>query len=82
MSKIDFWALITGFAGIASLILALWDKFPYLKKFLLPLGYILIGFTFGRVTFLGERVISNVVSDSQVASHLLLMLFSFLRRKS
>lgn len=78
MNKIDLWSLITGIAGIGSLLLALWDKFPNFKKFLLPIGCILIGFTFGRVSFLGEKVVLQILSDSQTSGSLIVMLLLFL----
>ena len=78
MDKIDLWSFITGIAGIGSLLLALWDKFPNFKKFLLPIGYILIGFTFGRVSFLGEKVFLPVLSDSQAGGSLIVMFLLFL----
>lgn len=74
MGKIDLWSLITGVASIASIMLAMWDKFPILKKYLLPLGYVLLGFTLGRVSFIGGSVTNAIISDSQVSGSLIIII--------
>ena len=84
MGKIDLWSFFIGIVSIASFMLAMWDRFPALKKYLLPVGYVLLGVVLGRVSFIGGEATMTIIRDSQVAgsliiflSLLLLLLFCF-----
>jgi len=68
MHKIDLFTLVAGLASIASFLFTVWGKFPKLKKYLLPLGYILLGFVFGRISFVGDIAFLQIISNTQVAS--------------
>ena len=46
----DIWSIITGVAGVISLIISLRSKYKILKKYTIPIFYILIGFALGRFT--------------------------------
>jgi hypothetical protein len=74
MGKIDLWSFITGVVSIASFMLAMWDKFPVLKKYLLPLGYVLLGITLGRVSFISSEATVAIIRDSQVAGSLIIII--------
>jgi hypothetical protein len=74
MGKIDLWSFLIGVVSIASFLLAMWDRFPALKKYLLPLGYVLLGVTLGRVSFVGSEATLTIIRDSQVAGSLIIFL--------
>ena len=74
MGKIDLWSFLIGVGSIASFLLAMWDRFPALKKYLLPLGYVLLGVTLGRVSFVGSEATLTIIRDSQVAGSLIIFL--------
>ena len=77
MGKIDLLSLVAGIASIASFGLAMWDRFPALKKYLQPIGYVLLGVVLGRVSFIADEATMMVIRDSQVASSLMIF-FSLL----
>lgn len=80
MNSIDLWTLITGVASIASLFLGAWEKFPHFKRFLSPIGYILLGFTIGRITGVSKLVTFNVSTNGNsiiIISILLFISFCF-----
>ncbi|MDP2940058.1 MAG: hypothetical protein Q8O13_08275 [Candidatus Omnitrophota bacterium] len=74
MERIDLWSFFIGIVSIASFMLAMWDRFPALKKYLLPLGYILLGVTLSRVSFVGREATLTIIKDSQVAASLIIFL--------
>lgn len=47
----DTWSLITGVAGLFSLLLAVTEKFSDFKKYTVPLTFTLGGFAIGRLSF-------------------------------
>ncbi|MFZ5447077.1 MAG: hypothetical protein ACOZFS_00365 [Thermodesulfobacteriota bacterium] len=49
MNFIDLWAIITGLASIISLLIAIYDKFPKWNKYILSIGFLLAGFSVGRI---------------------------------
>ena len=77
MGKIDLWSFLIGIVSIASFILAMWDRFPALKKYLLPVGYVLLGVALGRTSFIFGEATRMIIQDSRVASQLMIF-FSFL----
>ena len=60
MGKIDLWSFFIGIISIASFMLAMWDRFPALKKDLLPVGYVLLGVVIGRVSFISMYLVSEL----------------------
>lgn len=74
MEKIDLWSFFIGIISIASFMLAMWDRFPALKKYLLPLGYVLLGVVLGRVSFIGGEATMMIIKDSQTAGSLIIFL--------
>jgi hypothetical protein len=49
MDFIDLWTIITGFASIISLLIAIYDKFPEWNKYISSTGFLLAGFSIGRI---------------------------------
>lgn len=74
MEKIDLWSFFIGIISIASFMLSMWDRFPALKKYLLPVGYVLLGVVLGRVSFIGGEATMLIIRDSQVAGSLIIFL--------
>lgn len=74
MEKIDLWSFFIGIISIASFMLAMWDRFPSLKKYLLPVGYVLLGVVLGRVSFIGGETAMMIIRDSQAAGSLVIFL--------
>lgn len=74
MEKIDLWSFFIGIISIASFMLAMWGRFPALKKYLLPVGYVLLGVVLGRVSFIGGEATMLIIRDSQAAGSLIISL--------
>jgi hypothetical protein len=49
MDFIDLWTIITGLASIISLLIAIYDKFPEWNKYISSTGFLLAGFSIGRI---------------------------------
>lgn len=78
MGKADLWSFFIGIVSIASFMLAMCDRSPLLKKYLLPLGYVLLGVTLGRVSFVGSEATLTIMKDSQAAGSLIIFLYLLL----
>ena len=74
MGKIDLWSFFIGIISIASFMLSMWDRFPSLKKYLLPIGYVLFGVVLGRVSFIGGEATMLIIRDSQAAGSMIIFL--------
>lgn len=50
MAFVDIWTLITGAASIISLLLAMSERFPQWRKYVVSSGFFFAGFAVGRVS--------------------------------
>ena len=74
MNLFDTWTILTGLASIVSLLIAIYDKFPDWKKYILSLGWFLAGFSLGRffTGIIPER--SKILIDPILVGFLLIIL--------
>jgi hypothetical protein len=70
----DLWSIITGIASIASLLIALGDRFASWRRYLLPVTYALGGFALGRFSFSVGPGVREIASDPTAAAVLVLVL--------
>jgi hypothetical protein len=74
----DIWSTVTGIASIASLLLALGDRFATWRRYLLPATAGLGGFALGRVSWSVESGVGQLGSGSNEAPVLLLLVATLL----
>jgi hypothetical protein len=77
MSFIDAWTIVTGAASIISLLVVMSDRFPQWRKYLAPAGFILGGFTFGRVSAAALPAAAQSIQDIRLVGFLLILLLIF-----
>jgi hypothetical protein len=72
MNFIDIWTIATGLASIISLIIVLSDRFPEWKRYLIPAGCFLGGFTMGRI-FTGIMPITKEWQDQRIVGFIIII---------
>jgi hypothetical protein len=85
MGFLDVWTIVTGAASIISLLIAMSDKLPEWRKYIVPTGFILAGFSVGRISIGALPGAKESLQDPRLIGFLMLlmvvfvMLYMFLR---
>jgi hypothetical protein len=85
MGFLDIWTIATGAASIVSLLLAMSEKFPEWRKYVVPSGFLLAGFTLGRMSIGALPGAKESMQDPRfvgivvIITLIFLMLYIFLR---
>jgi hypothetical protein len=77
MNFIDIWTIATGLVSIISLIIALSDKFPQWKVYLLPSACFLGGFAIGRI-FTSIMPAGKELQDQRIFGFILMIVILML----